>query len=96
MPDNDLWPEEPNDDSFGMESDPDEPSDEDDLDDDQSETVPCPACGVEIYEDAFQCPACGYYLASQSSSPWSGRSIWWILLGLLGTGALIYALTMPR
>ncbi len=95
MPADQLWPEQPNDDPLDEESEPDEPADESELDDDLSETVPCPECGTEVYEDAFQCPVCGSYLSSQSSNPWSGRSLWWILLGLLGTGALIYALTMP-
>ena len=95
MPGDNLWSEDPNDeplDEDGPESD--EPLDENGIDDDQSETVPCPECGAEVYEDAVQCPVCGTYLSAESS-PWHGRPIWWILLGLVGTGALIYALTMP-
>ena len=95
MPGDDLWSEQPNHDPLDEESDLDEPWDESDVDDGPSETVPCPECGTAVYEDAFQCPVCGSYLSHQPSSPWSGRSIWWILLGLLGTGALIYALAMP-
>lgn len=95
MPTEDSWSRPHRDDLFDKESETDEPADESDEDAELSETVPCPECGAEIYEDAFQCPVCGSYLPGQSSSPWAGRPLWWILLGLLGTGALIYALAAP-
>ena len=40
-----------------------------------------PECGADAYEDADRCPRCGHYL-TPDLSPWSGRPLWWILLGL--------------
>lgn len=66
--------------------------DEDDqFDDEASETIACPVCGAAIYEDTPRCPVCGEYV-TYSTSPFSGKPIWWILLGLLGSVALIVAL----
>ena len=62
---------------------------DDDLD--RSETVSCPSCGVDVYEDAEQCPSCGEWITS-FHSPWQGRSTWWIVLGILGVAATILAL----
>ena len=59
--------------------------------DELTETVPCSQCGAEIYEDAVRCPACGTYI-THDTSVWSGRSGWWIVLGLLGILAVILAL----
>jgi hypothetical protein len=60
-------------------------------DDDSSETLPCPNCDAEIYEDAERCPNCGEYV-TPSSSLWAGRPAWWIILGILGILATIIAL----
>jgi hypothetical protein len=63
--------------------------DEDDTDvRDETPTQSCPMCGVDIYEDAVQCPLCGQYL-TRTSSAWSGRPAWWLLLGALGILAVI-------
>jgi hypothetical protein len=56
-----------------------------------TETVPCPQCRAQVYEDAVQCPACGTYITHQSHA-WSGRPVWWIVLGLLGVLAAIAGL----
>jgi len=55
----------------------------------EAELLPCPACKTPIYEDAPQCPACGEYVVHDTSA-WSGRSWWWILLGLVGIVAVIW------
>lgn len=72
---------------------------EDDLDDtgdaDVSETLPCPACGCPVYEDAVQCPSCGDYIIHPGSSVWRGRPLWWIALGGLGIAALLAWLLAP-
>jgi hypothetical protein len=60
-------------------------------DDDSSETLPCPNCAAEIYEDAERCPNCGEYV-TPSSSLWAGRPPWWIILGILGILATIIVL----
>ena len=65
--------------------------DEDDQFDDESDTVVCPSCGAAIYEDTPRCPICGEYVTF-SASPFSGKPAWWIVLGLLGSVALIAAL----
>jgi hypothetical protein len=61
------------------------------FDDASDDTEPCPECGADIYEDAEQCPHCGAYV-THSTSAWSGRPLWWIVLGVLGVVALVIAL----
>ncbi len=76
------------DDSFEDWSDDDSDAlDEFDEEEDSTATTPCPACGIEIYEDAERCPHCGEYVV-HGHSPWSGRPLWWIVLGLAGMAAL--------
>jgi hypothetical protein len=55
--------------------------DEDDLDPDDDETVPCPHCHEPVYEDAERCPACGHYL-SRDDAPFQ-RKPTWIIVGFL-------------
>jgi hypothetical protein len=62
-----------------------------DADDENYETFPCPECGAAVFEDADQCVTCGAYV-SPSTSPWRGRSLIWIGLGLLGVVATILSL----
>lgn len=71
--------------------DPDEDWSDDDEDDGDSETVPCPSCGAEVYEDAERCPSCESYLV-HSTRAWTGKPAWWILLGLAGIGAVLWSL----
>jgi hypothetical protein len=63
--------------------------------DEMTETLPCPECGTEIYEDAPRCPACGAYVTSDTRG-WSGRPAWWIILGLAGVAAAILVLTLTN
>ena len=66
----------------------------DEFDDDSAaETIPCPECGAEVYEDAEQCPACGSYVLPDTH-PLRGRSAAWVVLGLVGTAAVIAALLL--
>ena len=65
--------------------------DADEWDDDSTQTVACPECGTDVYDDAGQCPNCGMFLIPDTSV-WSGKSVWWIILGLLGIVAVITAL----
>jgi endogenous inhibitor of DNA gyrase (YacG/DUF329 family) len=32
---------------------------------DDTDTVPCPQCGRDVYEDAERCPSCGLYLTRE-------------------------------
>lgn len=41
-----------------------------DLSDD--DVLPCPLCGVEIYQNAQQCPSCGGWVTPQVVSPRQG------------------------
>jgi predicted nucleic acid-binding Zn ribbon protein len=45
----------------------DEEDEDDDAygDDDDAETVPCPHCGADVYEDAEQCPRCEKYMSAE-------------------------------
>lgn len=67
--------------------------DEADLDDGSADTIVCPHCGADVYEDADQCPECGMFLLADTRV-WSSRSLWWIVLGLLGVVAAILALVL--
>ena len=86
--------EEPDDFSDGDEFDDGYPQDDefpDDefSDDDAAELLPCPECGEAIYEEAERCPYCGAYVVF-STGAWSGRPLWWVVLGLLGAAAVVY------
>jgi len=61
--------------------------------DDETDVVPCPHCGAEVYEDAEQCPACGEYIVHRTNV-WHGKPWWWVVLGLLGITAMLW-LMMP-
>jgi hypothetical protein len=65
----------------------------DDSDDEATETISCPECQADIYEDAEQCPVCGSYVIG-TTNIWTGKPIWWVFLGLLGIIAVILALTL--
>ena len=47
--------------------------------DDETDVVPCPSCGEEVYEDADRCEACGHYF-TPGQEPESSLSWSWILL----------------
>ncbi len=91
---NDRW-----DDEQDAWDDPNDDLDDDSEDDDfaagvvvvpvvASETVPCPACGASVYEDAIRCPVCGEYV-SHSAHWTAGRPWWWIALGIVGVVAVL-------
>lgn len=69
-------------------SDPEFP---DDWEEDGGETLTrvCPHCSCDVYEDAEQCPLCGEWI-SRPLTAWEGRPTWWIILGLLGIGAVLF------
>ena len=86
MSGNDLWFEEPGDELH------DEEYPDDDFDDDYSQTVACPECGTEVYEDAVQCSVCGSHI-THHNNVFSGRPTWWIILALLGILAVVLVFT---
>ncbi len=54
---------------------------EDDWEDEDEPTVPCPHCGAEIHEDSQQCPRCGEYISEEDSPP--SKKPLWISIGAL-------------
>ena len=59
----------------------------------ESETVECPECGADVYEDTERCPVCGNYIVHSSSGYlWNDRPTWWIVIGFLGILAVVVAL----
>ena len=78
----DSWDDEWSDDDYDVDS----------FDDDESETVECPNCGADIYEDVDRCPVCGDFVVHSSAYVWQNRPTWWVVLGLIGILAVIVAL----
>jgi ribosomal protein S27AE len=66
--------------------------DYDDDSDDVTQTVRCPNCGTDVYEDAEQCPTCGEYVV-MATSAWEGKPLPWVLIGLAGIVAVIMTLS---
>ncbi|HYT87361.1 MAG TPA: hypothetical protein VEL76_01450 [Gemmataceae bacterium] len=54
---------------------------------DGDDTVPCPYCRTEVYEDTVRCPACGHYL-SREDAP-ASRQAWWVIIGALCVLAVV-------
>ena len=60
--------------------DPDELDAEwdDEVDDsagEEDDTLPCPACGAQVYDDTDQCPQCGEWIMPLSVSSRPNRTI---------------------
>ena len=58
----------------------------------------CPNCGQTPAADADSphhgmCPACGEWI-EHSTHPFAGRSLWFIMLGVLGIAVTIAALVL--
>ena len=62
-------------------------------DEDDAETLPCPACGTDVYEDCECCGTCGEYL-DFSTAGLSGWPWWFVALGLAGIFAVVLALVL--
>lgn len=52
---------------------------EDDGDDGEEPTIPCPHCRREIHEESQCCPYCGNYISEEDAPP--QRKPWWIIVG---------------
>lgn len=66
---------------------------DDEPEDDQDETIICPECGAEIFDDVDVCPVCLHAII-RDTSPWSGKSVGWIIFGILGIIATLIATVM--
>ena len=85
--------DEPNGELRDEEYPEDEYLDDDYVDDESTDTVACPECGAEVYEDAVRCPVCGTYITTtHQTSVFAGRPLWWIALAVLGILAVIVVL----
>jgi hypothetical protein len=76
-----------------LERDEPQQADIDELGDDGSDTLACPSCGREIYEDSDRCPYCGNWVvlcgSAECRRPW-----WkWVLIPLVVAAMLIYLTT---
>ncbi len=75
--------------------DPDEdPEDWADSDSDESETIACPNCGRQVYEDAAYCPHCDHDFADLEANP--PRKPLWIIIGALACMYAFYRWIMLR
>ncbi len=62
-------------------------------DDDAEQTLPCPRCGEEVFEDSPRCPACGDYIDwSQAYDQASGG---WRVVYRWTAVVLVVALLVP-
>lgn len=55
--------------------------DDDEYEDDEDDTIPCPHCQKQVYHDAEQCPYCGNYI-SEEDAPRDMKPKW-IIIGCL-------------
>jgi len=76
-----------------FEDDPEEPEESDmdsDEGDDEAETVECPHCGRDVYEQAEKCPFCRGYLSREDARK-SGKPRWVIATTLVLLLVIFYA-----
>ena len=67
--------------------DPEGPLDQD-LVDNGEDSISCPACGRDVYEDADQCVHCGEWIIPSTSR--AGGLHWlWSVAAILALGAMI-------
>ena len=60
--------------------DEDDPSNEwQEEDESGDDTIPCPHCRAEIYEDSVRCPQCGTYITGEAMHHF--RKPIWIIVG---------------
>ena len=82
MPTSPSWDDDDADDEFESE---DELLDED-------ETIVCPACGEQIYDDAPRCPYCGSYVTDEGVP--TRTKPWWIIVTAAACLYLVYRWTV--
>ena len=52
-----------------------------DEDEEGDDTIPCPHCRAEIYEDSVRCPKCGNYITGEAMHHF--RKPIWIIVGTI-------------
>lgn len=66
--------------SKGWEDD-EEGFDEEGFANDDAETIACPYCGVEIYEESQRCPHCEKYISKEDAP--AAKKPSWVVLGFI-------------
>lgn len=56
---------------------------------DDADTIPCPYCRKQIYEDAVRCPYCENYISSEEVQR-SNAKPWWLIIGVFICLFLVY------
>ena len=75
--------------------DPDFDDDYEDYDSDEEvDTILCPSCKTEVYEEAVACPNCGEFII-QSQSLFAKKPLWFVMMILAIIGYLIFMLVLP-
>lgn len=57
------------------------------LEENDSDTQPCPHCGADIYADAERCNVCGEWILRRGGN--HPHRLWYILLALAGVIAFV-------
>ena len=68
-------------------------NDESEYDLDRDDTMPCPHCRAEIYDESEQCPYCGQYITAQTS-PFQSAPTWMRVLFVLIILAIVLSLAL--
>lgn len=66
-------------------------NDESEFDLDRDDTMPCPHCRAEIYDESEQCPSCGQYITIDTS-PFNSAPAWVRVLFVLIILAIVLSL----
>lgn len=64
--------------------------DDDEVNDEGGDTIPCPNCHRHIHEDSVRCPHCENYLSEEDDATPPRRRPWWIILGFVLCFVVIY------
>lgn len=80
------WHDDDDDDQDAL-YDPDEADQDDSDEEDPAETLPCPRCKKDVYEDADRCPYCGFFITPAAVS--SGKTWWFIIAAVLALLAML-------
>ena len=61
---------------------------ENDQQEDEETTIPCPYCRRQIYEESQRCPYCGEYIVEDDAA--AAHKPWWIIVGVLLALLVVY------
>lgn len=69
---------------------------DDEFDNDDSDTIACPQCSTDVYDDSPRCPVCGHYFTAadrrRGSNPW----VRWVVLAMIVAMLLPFLLVLVR